>query len=65
MFIPQPYLNCFVCSLLHNPLRMPSVLCSAWKKTEYEGVWVHRCVSVCVCVVCVLLLTLESFEGAL
>lgn len=20
MFIPQPYLNCFVCSLLHNPL---------------------------------------------
>lgn len=34
--IPQPYLNCFVCSLLHNPQRMPSVLCSCM-----DAVW--RC----------------------
>lgn len=32
-FIPQPYLNCFVRSLLHSPLRMPSVSRAAWKKT--------------------------------
>lgn len=50
MFIPQPYLNCFVCSLLHNPLRMPSVLCTAWKKTvrgnRCVSVYVSECVTV-------------------
>lgn len=32
---------------------MPSVLCIAWKKTVYEGVWIHRCVSACVHCMCV------------
>lgn len=53
MFIPQPYLNRFVCSLLHNPLRMPSVMWTACKETvcesvcEYTGVYVYVCDSVC------------------
>lgn len=43
VFFPQPYLNCFVRSLLHSPLRMPSVSRVAWEKTLYG---VCECASV-------------------